>query len=281
VVYGKASREENHEHNDDGQVCIDGFGERLIVDLGSPSGYPADFFEQERWNYYNASIRGHNIVQVGDRELQTAFRDRGDSPDTIGRRIHGRFIDYAFEDDKGGYWRVELTPAYEGVESVRRTVVHALPGVIVVIDDVKLADVEELSLRWHTVDKASPASDGSFSVKGDKAACHARVIGPRGVTTRFRRAEHQYEAPFDRDRLGALLEERHESYVQATCVAKEARFISLFAVESVEFGSPLWQERASDTWAFETSTGAVSVNVGDDQVSVARGESVVWEVGLP
>ncbi|NNE35449.1 MAG: hypothetical protein HKN13_09440, partial [Rhodothermales bacterium] len=104
VVYGKASREENHEHNDDGQVCIDGFGERLIIDPGSPSGYPADYFERERWNYYNASVIGHNVLMFGNREMRTVHRERGKPLDPSIKDFHGRFIDYSFDDERGGYW---------------------------------------------------------------------------------------------------------------------------------------------------------------------------------
>ena len=77
VVYSKAGREAVHEHNDVGQLCIDGYGERLIIDMGSPSSYPADFFTENRWQYYNASARGHNVFLFGDRDMKTGEHDRG------------------------------------------------------------------------------------------------------------------------------------------------------------------------------------------------------------
>jgi|TARA_B110000495_G_C22811364_1_gene473670 hypothetical protein len=40
----------------------------MIIDPGSPSGYPADFFDENRWKYYNASIIGHNVPMFGGRE---------------------------------------------------------------------------------------------------------------------------------------------------------------------------------------------------------------------
>ncbi len=280
VVYGKASREENHEHNDDGQVCIDGFGDRLIVDLGSPSGYPEDFFERERWNYYNASVRGHNVIMVGNRELRTLFRERGQLDAAALSAIHGRFIDYSFDDAKGGFWRMDLTRAHEQVVSVRRTVVHALPAVVVVVDDVELPDSDELSLRWHTVDKATPSVDGSFIVKSEKAVCYSRVVGPPGVSSAFARKEHQYTAPFDRDRDGATLEQRNESYVEATCVAKTARFVSLFAVEPAGHLGTNWLEVAPTEWVFQSDAGVVSVQTQDNRVSIFRDDQAIWEVDL-
>ena len=45
---------------------------------------------------------------------------------------------------------MDLTAAYDGVKSARRTVVHLLPGIAVVLDEGELDESEEISLRWHT-----------------------------------------------------------------------------------------------------------------------------------
>ena len=93
VVYGKAGVERYHQHHDAGQVCIDGYGEELIVDLGSPPGYPKDFFsEKARYRYYNASAWGHNVLMFGDREMAAG---KGEiAPITAAK----------FDDRLGGYW---------------------------------------------------------------------------------------------------------------------------------------------------------------------------------
>ena len=64
VVYGKGGHgAEGHGNHDAGQVCIDSYGNRLITDPGSPPGYPADFFGQNRYEYYNASALGHKACR--------------------------------------------------------------------------------------------------------------------------------------------------------------------------------------------------------------------------
>ena len=45
---------------------------------------------------------------------------------------------------------MDLTAAYDGVKSARRTVVHLLPRIAVVLDEGELDESEEISLRWHT-----------------------------------------------------------------------------------------------------------------------------------
>ena len=70
-MYGKAGREYNHDDNDVGQLLIDAFGERLIIDPGAPSPiYPSDYFrDTTQFNYYSRSSRGHNVLVIGNREM--------------------------------------------------------------------------------------------------------------------------------------------------------------------------------------------------------------------
>ena len=105
AVHGKAGREPIHEHQDDGQLIIHAGGAPLIVDLGSPSSYPADFFGENRARYYNASVRGHNLLQIGGREM------RFEKP------IEGTFLHTAFEEH-GAAWSIDLTGAYGDVVGV-------------------------------------------------------------------------------------------------------------------------------------------------------------------
>ncbi|MBT3272084.1 MAG: hypothetical protein HN368_02935, partial [Spirochaetales bacterium] len=91
VVYGKAGAGyEMHGHHDAGQVCIDGHGERLIVDLGSTIPYGlqgkgnnvrkvSDYDPAEglsRWGYYPNGVAGHNILAFGRREMRESAKDR-------------------------------------------------------------------------------------------------------------------------------------------------------------------------------------------------------------
>jgi hypothetical protein len=269
VVYGKAGREENHEHNDVGQLCIDGRGERLIVDLGSPSGYPADFFERERWEYYNASIRGHNIVMIGGRELRSIHRASDSSPSSQEQRCTGRYVSSSQHDSLGATWIIDATPAYTGAERIRRAVVHLLPSVVAVVDDVRLPVSEEISLRWHTIDRCAPDATGAFLVRGTRAWASARVVRLDPGAVSLRRAEHSYRAPFDRDRLGDPLEGRRESYVEALLEGTSCRILSIFAVGPPEEDPPLWRD-TQQGWSLEGSRGPIEVLVSNHLLSVSR-----------
>ena len=77
LVFSKAGHgAEGHGNHDAGQVCIDGYGQRLIVDLGSPPMYPGDFFGEHRYAYYNASVLGHNVFSFDGEEMLSSVEDR-------------------------------------------------------------------------------------------------------------------------------------------------------------------------------------------------------------
>ncbi len=269
VVYCKAGREENHEHNDIGQLCIDGYGERLIVDLGSPSGYPADFFEANRWKYHNASIKGHNILMIGGRELKVPSRDRGQKFDSNYANIKGKIIDSYFEEKLGGCWRLDLTNAYQNVRSVRRSVIHFFPGIVAVLDEAELIQEEEISLRWHTINRCEPEKNGNFLVTGENSSVSGFVQKLNEKDTILKRNEHSYFSPFDKNRLGDLLEQRRESYIEAKTVAKECKFISLFSVEPKSSNQLKWKQFNSNC-QIDTRDGLIMVEVTSKDFSISN-----------
>ena len=118
-----------HEHQDDGQLIIHAGDAPLVVDLGSPSSYPADFFGENRARYYNASVRGHNLLQVGGREM------RFEKP------IEGTFLHTAF-GEHGAAWSIDLTGAYRDVVRVHRHVIHLLPDLVAVLDECETTSPE-------------------------------------------------------------------------------------------------------------------------------------------
>lgn len=279
VVYGKASREENHERNDDGQVCIDGYGERLIVDLGPPSGgYPDRFFDEDRWKYYNASVRGHNVLMIGGQERRHFFRNRGTDTEAQYQAIRGRLLDAAFEDARGGWWHVDLTPTYEGAERVHRTVVHLLPGIVAVLDDAVLAVEKTCTLRWHTAQPVVPTAQGAFTVDGQRARLTGYMARLDAPPIAFRQGRHAYVAPYDKNRDGDPLHQLRESYVETEVRAKQFHVLSLFVVSPVEAPAHAWH-RTQEGYAIETAEGTVSVQVDAQRLSV-RNETtgVAWEI---
>lgn len=267
VVYGKAGREENHEHNDIGQVCIDGYGERLIVDLGSPSSYPPDFFDENRWKYYNSSVIGHNVLMIGGKEMKVVFRKRGDPISAAFRAMNAKILLAEFNDAVGCRWMINATGAYEDATLVRRAVIHLRPGIVAVLDEAILPVPEEVSIRWHTADRAEPDAAGLFIVRGREAILSGLVLEPGKATMTIRRKEHRYIPPFDHDRLGEPLESRRESYIEATARGDSIRFLTLFSVSRAK--EPVWSwQRSQEGAAIRTEDGTVTVAVSRKNLEV-------------
>ena len=137
VVGSKARREDNHEHNDPGQVVIDGEGQPLIVDWGTPeTSYPAGFFTYHRFDYFEGSACGHNVLVFGDREMESCYElhpKYTEGPAFHGKRaLHnqGHIVASEFDDRWGGQWSIDTTAAWSGVVRNLRTVLHIHPGFV-------------------------------------------------------------------------------------------------------------------------------------------------------
>ena len=269
MVYGKAGIEHFHEHHDAGQVCLQGYGQPLIIDLGSPPGYPSTYFHPAaRWHYYNASSQGHNVLMFGGREMTG---EKGQC---------APFLAAEFDDKKGGFWQLDLTKFHDGVRSVRRTVVHLNPNVGVVLDEAELEREEAISLRWHTSDHSEPDAQGRFTVEADGVHLAARVARLDSGPIRFSRGEHEYRAPYDRHRLGTLLAQRHESFVEASLVGDHCCLLTLFAV----FGpgeTPHSWEPDQGGWRIDTPAGAVRVALQSGLFEVVNEDSkLAWRISM-
>lgn len=267
VVYGKAGREDHHADNDVGQLCIDGFGRRLIVDLGMPSMYPTDYFLEHRTDYYNASSRGHNVPMFGGREMLSD------------RRTRGRIVESRFDDRWGAWWSLDLTPVYDGVHRVRRTVVHRLPGVIAVLDEAETTAREEITLRWHTHDAPQVADDGNFLVVNGDVKLAGRIVSLTDESPRLTTGRHEYRAPYDRNRVGEPLEQRREPYLQATLTADRCRILTLFAIVPAGAQSQTWQATESG-WSSEVAGERFTVEIHDVGPSIRRGNEPAWGPGV-
>jgi hypothetical protein len=268
VVYGKVGHESHHADNDAGQVCVDGYARRLILDPGMPSMYPNDYYRANRANYYNGSARGHNVLVVGGREPRV---------DAAG----ARFVATRFDGERGGAWTQDLTPLHDGAVKVHRAVVHRFPGIVAVLDEATLARPEEISLRWHTADRCEPDAAGRFLVESDGVKLAARVLALDGAALEPVRREHAYHAPFDRNRVGEPLEQRHESYVEATLTAPTCRLLTVFAVLPRGAAVATWETEAGAATIL-TGDGRFMVRVGPDSLSIRRDdEADAWSIPLP
>ena len=248
IVYGKAKQAQNHGHNDLGQLCIDVRGRRMIIDPGSPSSYPADFFEENRYRYYNASVRGHNVLMFGGREQRYPAHDRGVKGLLDLEPMNGQFLQTHFNDQVGAFWQLDLTRAYDGAKAVRRTVVHLLPGWVAVLDEATLEAPEAISLRWHTIEPAAPDASGNFHVTEGENRLACRVVSLAGDPKSIRLERHAYEAPYHLERMGIPLEQRHEPYVEMTLKDPRCRILSLFALNQSGATKSVNWERAGERW---------------------------------
>ena len=248
IVYGKGgSGVIVHGNHDVGQVCIDGYGERLIVDLGSPPGYPGDY-GSHKYEYYNAAAFGHNVLVLGGREM----KHESD--------VEAKTLQAEFDDDAGGLWQIDLTSKYEGVEAVRRTVAHLKPDTIAVLDEAVLDTEETLSLRWHSASHSVPDADGSFVVEGEGASLSARVVTLDESEWTFCARRHEYRAPYNRHRLGDVFKQRHEPFIEATTRASNGCILSLFTISPTGYPIPSWTDSNSG-WTVQTAEGAVTATV--------------------
>jgi hypothetical protein len=280
IVYGKSRQAQNHGHNDMGQVCIDVRGKPMIIDVGSPSSYPEDFFDENRFRYYNASVRGHNVLMFGGREQKFPPHDRGVKGLLDLDPISGRYLQTHFDDAVGAFWQMDLTNAYAGAKRVRRTVVHLLPGWVAVLDEAEMDKAEEISLRWHTITPAVPGANGNFTVVNgnQRLACRVEVLDGEPDSLDLKR--HAYEAPYNRDRTGQLLTEQHEPYVELIQKQAACRILTLFALDDGE--SPTFWSRSGDTWSWESGSGAGEVMCHHKSLRVRdlrSGHELVVELG--
>lgn len=265
VVYGKAGREDNHDHNDLGQLCIDGFGDRLITDLGSCSTYPTDYGEAPRGKYYNASVLGHNVLMFDREEQRRSPHVRGEQLTTV--RYHGETVAETFVPGVGGAWKMDLTPVYEGVVSVSRTVIHMYPGYVAVLDEAELEQDRDISLRWHTADRAEADGDGHFTVLTDNAQLAGVIINLSEGGLHLALHEHQYPEGTT-DAVGNVVEARHESYIEATLHGDSCRLLTLFCVKPAGAAEAEWSEN-DQGWSLDD----VQVSVTDSglELSAASG----------
>ena len=267
VVYGKAKRDHNHAHNDVGQLCIDALGERMIVDLGAPSAYPEDFFDENRWKYYNASTLGHNVPMFGGREQRSAEWSGGINHPTDWDKINGVIQQSHFEEESGGYWQLDLTKAYDKVVSVKRTVVHLFPGFVVVLDEGELEKEESISLRWHTISEANLSPDGVFRFESNGVSLVGRIEILDGELESHEIRRHSYEAPYHRDRTGDLLEQRREPYIESALKGSRYRALTLFALSGPGSGEGQWK-RDQNFWSFDTTDDRCEVSVVNGYLKV-------------
>jgi len=256
VVTGKAGREINHAHSDIGQVVIDGHGEPLIIDIGS-CPYPSPELWDQREKFYNFSALSHNIPLIAYRNLLPESQ--------------GEFVETHFNPESGSTWLLDTTAAYQGAISVTRKVIHHFPGIVAVLDRIELEKPEKVTLRWHTVDRCEPNRDGSFLVQGERTCLTGQVTSLGDEPWTVQRREHAYRASYDRNRLGELQVQQHESFIEIGTTGRSVAFLSLFSVIPPGETPQIWRNLGNKSWSIDTPAGAISVRSSGSGLSVVRG----------
>lgn len=272
VVGSKARREDNHEHNDPGQVVIEGEGRSLIVDWGTPdTTYPLGFFTENRFRYFDANSFGHNILVFGGRDMESCYElhPKFTTGTYHGKRaLHhqGRIVRAEFDDAWGGLWQIDTAPAWKGVKRNIRTVLHVHPGFVLVVDDAELETTESISLRWNTAQKPALSADGAFTLSLDDVGLAAQVISLDGQALTHRLGNQGYTAPWNQDQFGGTLPVRHCPYVETLLSSDRCRLLSLFAVQPgntvsawVRHGSTFTGRSGDATLEVELANNAVTV----------------------
>ena len=255
VVYGKAGRETNHDDNDVGQLLIDGFGERLIIDPGKPEPiYPADYFSKSQYNYYTRSSRGHNVLVIGDEEMIS-------EPNNLAR---GKTVNSWFDDSIGSSWEIDLTPVYRNATKVTRKVAHLFPGIVVVHDYAELPNADSIVLRWHSITPPHLTESGDFWATNKKASVVAKVVALDKNELHFSKGHHEFKPPYNLSRQGDPLDQNYEPFVKISMYGKTASILTLFYISKTEDELPSWQETESG-WSIR--------NNGEEYIVTRQGSS--------
>ena len=252
-----------HMDYDAGQVCIASGSEHLIVDLGSSGGYAS---WGERGLYYGKGTAGHNVLMLDG----ATTRELGDPVPAMTA---------ADCDPAHGAWcRFDLTGIYEGALSVARTLVHLLPGTVVVLDEAVLTESRDVSLRWHTAHPCAPEADGSFVVNGRKASATCRMVSLTGEAA-VAAARHRYHPPYDRNCYGTKFEDGHP-YVEASLHADRVVLLTLFFVVAGLPSAPVRWKEGDGGWSIGTGGDRVTVALDRGELRVTGADGAGWHVPL-
>ena len=179
---------------------------------------------------------------------------------------------------RGAWSRFDLTGIYDGAASVVRTLVHLLPGTVVVLDEAALGEPRDVSLRWHTAHACAPEADGSFTVAGRKATAVCRMVSLAGEAA-VAAARHRYHPPYDRDCYGTKFEDGHP-YIEASLHADRVVFLTLFSVVAGRPAATLRWTEEDGGWSIGAGPDRVRVAIDQETLTVTGDDGGRWRVPL-
>lgn len=268
VVFSK-SRVEGwaHQHNDLGQVMIFGHGKDLIVDdflHNYPDGY---WDEDKRFAFHFSSDKAHNVVTVGQYAPRFDFGAERSIP-------WGALLDSAFDEEKGGWWKLDMSQPERGIE-MRRTVAHGLPNIVAVLDDVRLREADDMVLRWHT-GKEPVLFGATFEVRNDGVALEALICCLDGA---------ELTITSERCPVGRYCADIHGTgflpYIKVAARGKRMKILTLFAVFGRDESPCRWRSESGNRWLLGEDAGAPSVVLSAESL-LMQGVSnrLLWNIPL-
>jgi hypothetical protein len=135
----------HHGHLDCGNFILTYQNQPFIREIGSIP-YDQKCFDDDRWNYPQASSVGHNVIFVnGEKQISAKMKNK---PWLDG--IGGKVLDFRTSDARD-YTLMDPSKAYPGKElkSWRRHIVLDKPVGTVVLDEIGSAPGAEIRARFH------------------------------------------------------------------------------------------------------------------------------------
>ena len=154
----------HHGHLDCGHFILSFHGDQFIKDLGR-APYDDFYFSAERWDYIQASSKGHNVIYVNTEEQIPAKLK--DLPWKEG--VGGSISDFITTDTMDYLSMTGLHEAYPGVEmnSWQRQIILKKPSLAIVMDKVGSEEDAEIRSRIHPGGELE-LHEGYFSIKTSK-----------------------------------------------------------------------------------------------------------------
>ncbi len=241
----------NHTHPDAGQVIIQGYGRRLIRDLGVVMMYPME----NRRHYYHYNTGGHNVLTFNARELIWNSNHRA------------RVTESEFDNLLGGYWSIDLTELHEDAKLVRRSVFHMLPGIVAVLDEARFNEPGEIRVRWHPEIAAEPDEKGHFLITNEDVSLSGQVVSVGNEKLHFNTGRHLYKEPYNRDRMGNIYPQRKEPYMDAITESDRCQILTLFALFKPGEEPAKWKA-VDNGWLIETPDVNALVTFIDGKIQI-------------
>src|SRR5262245_5309660 len=155
LAFKNGSLAANHTHLDLNHISIGYDDTMLAVELGSRP-YPADYFSQKRYSYYEISTAGHNTVLIGGQGQ------------VVGKQgeLLGPFKGDGYEALTGvadGAYEVSTT-------RVRRHAVFVDKRFWILLDEIQTPEPQTAELRFHTYGKVSQPAPRHWVFEQEEAA---------------------------------------------------------------------------------------------------------------